>query len=249
MTNNQISDRKAQQASLQDQVTQTQAEAQKLNTFVSFASLQQARQETVSSLAASRFDWQRVLRELAIVIPQDVWLTGLEASAAGSASSSGTSSSSTATDIQGPSLDIQGCAAGHESVARFLSALRDIDGVTRVAVLSSDRQGATGSATAPSGSGTGASCSSRNFIASFEVEAAFDAALPAAATATAPTTTSPTTTASAPSTGSTTTASTGDSQISDAQQQLQQQKDSAAQKSAQGRKDVGALIPGTGSAP
>ena len=32
-----------------------------------------------TSLAQSRFDWERVLRELAIVIPEDVWLTNLTA--------------------------------------------------------------------------------------------------------------------------------------------------------------------------
>ena len=30
--------------------------------------------QTVSSLAQSRFDWERVLRELSLVIPEDVWL-------------------------------------------------------------------------------------------------------------------------------------------------------------------------------
>ncbi len=34
-----------------------------------------ARRATVDPLAQSRFDWERVLRELAFVIPADVWLS------------------------------------------------------------------------------------------------------------------------------------------------------------------------------
>ena len=136
---------------------------ERVSSFANFASLQQAREQTVESLAQSRFDWERVLRELAIVIPEDVWLINLTAtvsptvqlSDAGSSSSSG-SSASGMESVQGPALQIEGCAAGHESVARFLAALRDIDGVTRVSVLSSDRPDpstATGGSTDSAGSG------------------------------------------------------------------------------------------------
>jgi len=260
LTGNQISDRKAEVASLQSQVDQAQAEAKKLEAFTSFASLQQARQETVASLATSRFDWERVLRELAIVIPGDVWLTELTASAttgAGSASSSssGSSGSSASTEgIEGPSLDIQGCAAGHDAVAGFLAALRDIDGVTRVSVLSSDRQepsdtGGSATSSADTGTGGGGACASRSFIATFEVLVAFDNAQPAATATGAPTAAAPTTATSGTSTTPTTTTSTDQAEVSDAQQQLQQQKDSAAQKTEQGRKAVGTFIPGTGSTP
>src|SRR6266540_6888994 len=111
MTNNKISDRKAEKASLESQVATAQAEASRLKAFADFASLQQTRQTTVASLAESRFDWERVLRELAIVIPNDVWLTDLEAAASANSSSS-ISSSTSSEEITGPSLDISGCAAG-----------------------------------------------------------------------------------------------------------------------------------------
>lgn len=189
LTGNKIADRKAEAASLQSQVDATQARADQLSTYTNFADLQQARQETVASLATSRFDWERALHELALVLPDDVWLTSMTASAATDPSSS-TSSSTTAVDgVTGPSLDISGCASGHEAVAKFLAALRDVDGVTRVTVLSSDRPGAesssnssTSSSSASSGQST-VECASRDFIATFEVVAAFDGAQPAATAA------------------------------------------------------------------
>src|SRR5690242_11410226 len=74
LTGNTISDRKAEVASLQSQLASLKAQARRLTPYANFASMQQARQETVASLASSRFDWERVLRELAIVIPDNVWL-------------------------------------------------------------------------------------------------------------------------------------------------------------------------------
>jgi Tfp pilus assembly protein PilN len=188
LTGNKIADRKAEVASLQSQVDATQARADQLSTYTNFADLQQARQETVASLATSRFDWERALHELALVLPDDVWLTSMTASAASDPSSSTSSSTPAVDGVTGPSLDINGCASGHEAVAKFLAALRDVDGVTRVTVLSSDRPGAqsstnsSSSSSASSGQGTVA-CASRDFIATFEVVAAFDGAQPAATAA------------------------------------------------------------------
>jgi Tfp pilus assembly protein PilN len=188
LTGNKISDRKDEVASLKSQVASARAQEQELSPYMSFAAMQQAREETVSSLAQSRFDWERVLNELAIVLPQDVWLTNVTAKASADAESSSIGSES----ITGPSLDIQGCSDGHQGVAKFIAALRDVDGVTRVTVMSSDRPDASGSGASSSGSssatsssssgssGSSVSCSTRNFISTFEVMAAFDGAVPTA---------------------------------------------------------------------
>ena len=260
LTANQISDNESEKADLENQVAAAQAEAQRFNSFADFAALQQARQETVTTLAQSRFDWERVLRELAIVIPGDVWLTGLSASvspdAAASDSTSGTSIAATPENVQGPSLEIQGCASGHEAVARFLAALRDIDGVTRVSVLSSDKPEASSSAGGEGATDqTAGACSTRQFISAFQVVAAFDAVeipvgtaplAPSAPTATTP----PASPAPAAATEGEATASAADqSQVSDSQQQLDQQKQSSGQQTQRGRKAVDTFVPGTGTAP
>ena len=253
LMSNQISDRNAEKSSLESQLSAAQAEADRTKSFADFAALQLSREQTVASLAQSRFDWERVLRELAIVIPHDVWLTSLNASvsqdaATSSASSSSSSGSSAGSEsITGPSLQIEGCAGGHEAVARFLAALGDVDGVTRVSVLKSDRPdlASSSAATTADSSGTAAGsegCSSRDFVSQFEVIAAFDAVqIDAATQGIAPTTT--------PTTPTTPTTDSGQSQVADAGQQLQQQKDSAAQKTEKGRKAVDTFIPGTGAAP
>jgi len=243
LTGNQISDRKAEVTTLQGQVAQAQARAQELSRYQQFASLQQARQDTVSSLAKSRFDWERVLRELAIVIPSDVWLTNVTASASGDSSSgsSSSSSSSAATDIQGPSLDMQGCASSHDAVATFLASLRDIDGVTRATVMSSDAQDPNDSSGSTGSTGGGGGCTSPGLVISFELVVAFDNAS-ASAESTAPSSSSDSAAAS----------TSTSSQVSDGVQQLNQQADSAAQQTDKAEKaatSTSTLVPGTGSAP
>ena len=242
LTGNKIADRKAEAASLQSQVDATQARADQLSTYTNFADLQQARQETVASLATSRFDWERALHELALVLPDDVWLTSMTASAATDPSSSTSSSTAAVDGVTGPSLDINGCASGHEAVAKFLAALRDVDGVTRVTVLSSDRPGAessSNSSTSTSSASSGQTtveCASRDFIATFEVVAAFDGAQPAATAAPA----SP----EAPVTSTTTT--TGADQ---ATTQTEPQPTGSGGGSSSGGASASAVVSNNGGAP
>ena len=56
---------------------QATAKANSLQAFANFRAVQEQRSSTVTSLAQSRFDWQRVLNELARVVPSNVWLVQL----------------------------------------------------------------------------------------------------------------------------------------------------------------------------
>jgi hypothetical protein len=181
------------------------------------------------------------------VIPADVWLTSLNAAVSPEATVAGDTSTASAAgteSIAGPSLQIEGCAAGHEAVAKFLAALQDIDGVTRVSVLKSDRPDlSAGAASGTSDSASSGGCSSRDFISTFQVVAAFDAVqIGAEAQEPAPATPAVETTA-AP------TAAADQSQVADAEQQLSQQKDSAAQQTKKARKANDTFIPGVGTGP
>lgn len=170
-TGNSISDRKAEVASLEQDLEATQARAQALQSFTGFASLEQARSQTIASLAHSRFDWERVMRELALVIPEDVSLTALSGSVLPSESEGGGSEG-----IQAPTLDMSGCGDSHESVARFVASLRDIDGVTRVGLSNSSEGSDDPDAAAPapaSGSGSDAECPDPK-ATSFSIVVAFD---------------------------------------------------------------------------
>jgi Tfp pilus assembly protein PilN len=189
LSGNQISQRKDEVARLQQQATAAKATADRLASYSSFSQVRGQRLATVSSLADSRFDWQRVMHELSLVLPADVWLTQLTGTVRPGVQLDQASSSSLRSGAAGPALELSGCATSQDAVAGFVSDLKEIDGVTRVGVQSSSlgsssAAGATGGgggATAPASSGSssggsGASCQTRRFIAQFEMVAAFDAA-------------------------------------------------------------------------
>jgi Tfp pilus assembly protein PilN len=179
-TSNSIAERESQVSSLEQQLASTSARAGALQSFSNFASLEQTRTQTVADLAHSRFDWERVLRELALVIPADVSLDNLTGSVSGAATigDGGGEATSGGQVIDAPTLVMTGCGEGHDAVARFVAALRDIDGVTRVGLASSSEpaatdaaDGATGGAPASTG-GEAGSCPGTD--ARFELTVAFD---------------------------------------------------------------------------
>ncbi|MGN6256642.1 MAG: PilN domain-containing protein [Solirubrobacterales bacterium] len=178
-TGNQVSERKGELTQLKQEDAAATQEAKRLVAYTQFQAMHEARLQTISSLADSRFDWERVMRELALVLPHDVWLTELNASASGEGETGGGSGgSSLRGSITGPALELEGCATGQEAVAGFVTALKDIDGVTRVGVESSELpQQEEGAGSSEEGSeGGGTECRTRNFIAKFSIVVAFDAA-------------------------------------------------------------------------
>jgi Tfp pilus assembly protein PilN len=181
LTGNKVADSKSELAQVKSEDAAAKARAESLASYTQFAALHEQRVLTISSLADSRFDWERVMRELALILPRDVWLNSLNASASSESGSSGGTSGggSLSSSITGPSLAISGCATGQDAVAGFVTALKDIDGVTRVGVESSELAGEEEGAGSSGESGSGASsgdCRTRSFIAEFKLVIAFDAA-------------------------------------------------------------------------
>jgi Tfp pilus assembly protein PilN len=181
LVGNQVSEREGEVAKLEREDAQAAAKAQRLAAYTEFRAMSEQRVATVSELADSRFDWERVMRELALILPNDVWLVGLTATAAPGVSVEGGTGggSGMRTAVPGPALELSGCADGQEAVAGFVTALEDIDGVTRVGVQGSELpQKKEGGASEGGGgsSDSGEECRTREFIAKFEIVVAFDAA-------------------------------------------------------------------------
>jgi Tfp pilus assembly protein PilN len=170
-TGNTIAEREVAVTALEQDLESSQARAQALQSFTNFASLEDQRTVTVDSLARSRFDWQRVLRELALVIPTDVSLTSLDGGVGG-ADAEGGDASASSSGITSPTMTMGGCAASHDSVARMVASLRDIDGVTRVG-LSSSVQSAEGAEASASSEETDGACQDSD-NGTFEITVAFD---------------------------------------------------------------------------
>jgi Tfp pilus assembly protein PilN len=183
ITNNQISERKTEVAHLQRQNATAEARAARLAAYTTFDEVRNQRVAAVSSLADSRFDWERVMRELSLILPKSVWLTSLTGTASPEAQVEGSGGISLRSSVQGPALELIGCGTGQNAVAGFVSALKDVDGVTRVGVQSSELSETAGEAESVETDSAGsAECKHRT--AKFEIVVAFDAApVPALETA------------------------------------------------------------------
>jgi Tfp pilus assembly protein PilN len=179
LTNNQISDRESEIARLEAEDAAAEAKANELAAYAQFRAMSEQRVATITSLADSRFDWERVMRELALILPDDVWLVSLNATATSSVSAGGGGGGGAAGlrgGITGPALELNGCAAGQDAVAGFVTALKDIDGVTRVGVQSSELGSKSNKSGGSGSEGGGEECRTRDFIAKFALVVAFDAA-------------------------------------------------------------------------
>lgn len=163
LTANQLTTKQDELAKVTQEAQATQAKLAALGSFGDFAAIKATREQSVAQLAQARLDWERLLREVARVLPADVFITNLDATAAGSAETSGgTTAAST-----GPSLKLAGCAPGHQDVATLMVRLRRLSRAKDVNLSDSTRVGASGSGGSGGGCGRGSS---------FTVTVAFDPA-------------------------------------------------------------------------
>jgi Tfp pilus assembly protein PilN len=97
---------------------------------------QSARVSALTTALTSRVSWDRVFRELSLILPEDVWLTSLSAK---SPISPATNASSTGGSTVPSMFTIQGRTYSHDGVARLLSRLQVVPDLTNVQLVSSTR--------------------------------------------------------------------------------------------------------------
>jgi len=102
-----------------------------LKPYADFKVLAEARVATVRDLATRRFDWEQALRDLSRAVPAEVTLTELN----GTVAPANGSSLRAARAV--PAIEFKGCTSSQGAVARFMSRLRNVDGVTRVSLAKS----------------------------------------------------------------------------------------------------------------
>jgi len=92
------------------------------------------------------------------VVPADTSLQALTGTVAPGASAGGTgggSASGLRGDIAAPAFELSGCTKTQDDVARLMSRLRVINGVSRVTLGNSQKPGSNGASTAVTASGEG----------------------------------------------------------------------------------------------
>jgi Tfp pilus assembly protein PilN len=185
LTSNKISTETAKVTALQTEAAQAQAAAARLAPYVEFEKLAQARVQTVREIASTRFDWQAALTGLSRVVPANTSLQSLVATVApGATIGSGSGAASTLRGaIAAPAFQISGCSASQDDVARLISQLRVINGVTRVSLQDSQKgssQSGASVSTPAGGGGCRASAPTFDLVVFFKPLASAGATSPGA---------------------------------------------------------------------
>ena len=145
LTTNQVNDRKTKTAEARQEADRLEAESKALSPFGDFAQVKQTRMASVRDLAKGRFDWERLMRELSLILPKGSWLRSADASATGDIEGA------TAVGEEGaatPALRLTGCTGRQSQVARMMLRLREVHRVSEVELTESkqDESGAEASA-------------------------------------------------------------------------------------------------------
>jgi len=139
-----------------------EARVGQLQAYGDFASMKASREAAVKGVAEARFDYERLMREVALVLPHKTYLTNFAATTSGGSAAAAGAAPTTPTDAtstgSGPSLTLSGCAPSHEGVATAVVRLRQLHNVTDVNLSNSTKNGTAGSTGGSSGSSGGAGC-------------------------------------------------------------------------------------------
>jgi type IV pilus assembly protein PilM len=206
---NQVSSGREQVGSFTGEIAAAERQAASLKPYRDFANATIARRETVASVAGTRFNWDRTLRQLAKVGPDGVWLTSARGTLAPTTQVDGGTSDGDTTGLRGavpaPALELVGCATRERSVPSYMDSLYGLTGVTDVGFSRTERLGTSGGGLA---CGDGARGTRFSLVAYFKPSASQLAAAQTAQTApgatgatgttTAPATQAPATTGATP---------------------------------------------------
>jgi Tfp pilus assembly protein PilN len=203
LISNQVNAKKSELVDLARKQQAATAVGNSLRHYGTFAKVEQERLATVKALAKSRFNWERVVRQLSRTVPPGTWLTSMKGTVSPDVTASGSSSagggsgsgSNVRAAVQGPAIELIGCTRSQTNAAEMMTRMRNLDGVTdvtlaRSALAETDGGGASGGSSAgPSGAtggaagggGTSDDCPRYEF----ELLVVFEAPTPAAAAAAA----------------------------------------------------------------
>jgi Tfp pilus assembly protein PilN len=130
LTSNSVTDRKDKAEAASAEATRIEAQAGQQSSYTGFAQIAQTRMQSVASVAATRFDWERFMRELAHIMPEGSWLQTADASVTGdpAAAAAGVTSTTTpgATANSQPSANLIGCTPGQDDVAGMMVRLEQL---------------------------------------------------------------------------------------------------------------------------
>lgn len=180
-TTNQISSRTSDIEQARADIAAAQAQTGALGPFQAFAQVKETRLASVRDLAQARFDWERFMRELALVLPDGSSVSEVTATATGLGEDAGVEpvTPGAPTDAVGsPSATLTGCATSQREVAVMLVRLRQLHRAADVQLTSSSRadSGSSGASSTTSSTTATGTCGSSDYA--FDATVSFGPDLP-----------------------------------------------------------------------
>ncbi|MGH2840310.1 MAG: pilus assembly protein PilM [Solirubrobacteraceae bacterium] len=143
LLSNQTASDEARIRTLSSEVSGLERQAAALKPYDDFAKATLARNSAVSTIAATRFDWERTLRELAEVTSRGVWLTSAKGTLTPTTQIEGGSGEGATSGLRGqlavPALELVGCASAERGLPAYMDRLHEMTGVTDVGFSRSAR--------------------------------------------------------------------------------------------------------------
>jgi Tfp pilus assembly protein PilN len=133
LTSNTVTERKGDAETASAKADQLESRASQQTGYADFAQIAVTRTQSVATVAATRFDWERFMRELSRVMPEGSWLQSADASVLGDPGSGGAAAPTAGTTASlGPAANLIGCTPDQGDVARMMVRLRQLYRVDEV---------------------------------------------------------------------------------------------------------------------
>jgi Tfp pilus assembly protein PilN len=125
LISNTVTERKDKTQAASAEADQLEAQAGQKDSYTSFADIARTRMQSVAQVAATRFDWERFMRELSHIMPEGSWLQSADASVTGDTSGgAGAAPTAPAADTTSqPSATLIGCTPDQDDVADMMGRL------------------------------------------------------------------------------------------------------------------------------
>lgn len=136
--------------SLHGETQAAKEHAESLGPYAEFSAMKDARDRSIRVVAKTRFDYERLTRELTRILPEHVWITGLDVGPAELDSDAGADSVQAADAAGSLTASISGCAPNQPTVADTLDRLTALTDATAVN-LGASGDGITGQRSSGSG--------------------------------------------------------------------------------------------------
>jgi hypothetical protein len=147
LTSNTVTERKNAAAAAGAEADRLEAEAAAQANYTDFADIARQRLTSVTGVAATRFDWERLMREVSRVMPEGSWLQATDASVSGDPNALAVPPAGVAPTPAAPYASFVGCTPRQSDVAQLMVRLRQLHRVEDVKLNESAQETLEGETT------------------------------------------------------------------------------------------------------